>query len=269
MDVGGGRHDLLCHRLTWGWSADRVVGRRSVTVLGRRFLVHHHVIVTLRGAAMDLLLTIEFGARFVSPYLRLRIEALLAVVRVGAVLILLVKVLLLLLLLLLLLSGRIRVLGVIVIPPSPRCFRRHPRVFGGMIIVRHTFSAPVRNGGGMLVMITRWGVKMLMDTRMMVRMAAVSVVGLGSWDSHGRKRMAADAGSTAGVAVASATTATAAGNAPVGLTAGVERRLATLQVVHLDDCSACFGCGFGPAERRRGRGEARAERRTYVPYMYR
>lgn len=88
-------------------------------LLGRRFLVHQHVIVTLRGAAMDLLPTIEFGARFVSLYLRLRIEVLVVVVRIGAVLILLVKVLLQLLLL----SGRIRVLGVIVIPPSSRCPR--------------------------------------------------------------------------------------------------------------------------------------------------
>ena len=110
-----------------------------------------------------------------------------------------------------------------------------------MIIVRHTFSVTARNGvmlPQVAVMITRWGVKMLMDTIMMMimimRMLA-AVVGLGSWDGHGRKRMAADAGSTAGMAVGFATTATAAGNAPdpVGLAAGVERRLAALQVVHL------------------------------------
>ena len=87
---------------------------------------------------------------------------------------------------------------------------------------------------------------MLMDTIMMMmimmRMLAAVVVDLGSGDGHGRKRMAADAGSTAGMAVGSATTATAAGNAPVGLTAGVERRLAALQVVHLGfDFLAAFG----------------------------
>ena len=70
---------------------------------------------------------------------------------------------------------------------------------------------------------------------MMIMRMLAAVVGLGSWDGHGRKRMAADAGSTAGMAVGSATTATAAGNAPdpVGLAAGVERRLAALQMVHL------------------------------------
>ena len=83
---------------------------------------------------------------------------------------------------------------------------------------------------------------MLMDAIMMMMMMLAAVVGLGSWDGHGQKRMAADAGSTAGMAVGSATTATAAGNAPVGLTAGVERRLAALQVVHPGfDFLAAFG----------------------------